>query len=228
MSNPLVPEAYRETARELKEQGWTCEQAGSGHIRWVSPTGETVTSASSPSDRRARLEFVADLRRAGAVIQGRGSTSRDSGQQEEVAERRPEPEPVTPPPEAADLRELVTEARQLLGDLRTERRAIEKLLKDDAAGLVVQEINAWFGKSDIAELVRVTLASIHDAGQKQVDEFAQESGKMLRYVDRTRPDPHTPLACGPRGGLPSPGCRPTGRRHRGDRRGAGAGGGVRA
>ena len=53
----------RKFVRSLKRKGWSWEYHGSGHIRLTSPDGKTVTMASTPSDRRALKNVMADVRR---------------------------------------------------------------------------------------------------------------------------------------------------------------------
>jgi hypothetical protein len=115
MTAPVIPEMFRPAAAQVREQGWVIEATGSDHLRWVSPDGVVVTSASTPSDSRALPRQVSRLRQASAVIDGRGAARPEPG---------PEPEPVTAPVPAAstpgtqaaahaagELRELIREAR---------------------------------------------------------------------------------------------------------------------
>jgi len=50
-------------AREYRRQGWVVEISPGGHMRWRSPGGALVFSASTPSDRRSIANHVARLRR---------------------------------------------------------------------------------------------------------------------------------------------------------------------
>jgi predicted RNA binding protein YcfA (HicA-like mRNA interferase family) len=59
--------ASRSVVDALKAQGWMLTFGGSGHVVARSPTGARVTCAATPSDRRARLNWIADLRRAGFI-----------------------------------------------------------------------------------------------------------------------------------------------------------------
>lgn len=54
-------------ARALaRKRGWRIEQRGSGHLAWFPPDGgRFVITSSTPSDHRAVLNALADLRRAG-------------------------------------------------------------------------------------------------------------------------------------------------------------------
>ncbi len=49
--------------RELLREGWTAE-AGGKHVKIRHPSGWMLTVPGSPSDPRAELNFLADLRRA--------------------------------------------------------------------------------------------------------------------------------------------------------------------
>jgi hypothetical protein len=49
--------------RSLKRQGWKHEQRGNGHILLISPNGQTLTMAATPSDHRALKNVMADVRR---------------------------------------------------------------------------------------------------------------------------------------------------------------------
>jgi hypothetical protein len=60
-----IPEAYRALARTALRLGWTISRHGSGHLRWLSPSGAVITTAGSPSDRRSIRNDRARLRRAG-------------------------------------------------------------------------------------------------------------------------------------------------------------------
>ena len=86
-SRPQIPEQYRSTAAQLADQDWTGPVlTGSGHLAWTSPEGATVVTAATPSDHRGVKEFIADLRRNGAVIDGRSGSRKEE-------EQRPGPVP---------------------------------------------------------------------------------------------------------------------------------------
>jgi hypothetical protein len=193
-----IPEAHADIAAELRGQGWTAEQAGSGHIRSISPDGAVVIASASPSDRRSKQALVMQLRQAGAVIGGRAGT-RGSGQPDD-GERLPRSAPapaVSGPPapaEPAGLRELVSEARlpladlraerreveRLLADLRAERREVERLLAEDAADLIVAEIVRQFAGFDVQAVVTNTMTRLHEANAAELAKF----NKMMAKFDR--------------------------------------------
>jgi hypothetical protein len=59
---------YKKILKEVKRAGWSVTP-GKRHLEIRNPEGRRVaTCASTPSDRRAVLNFRADLRRAGLAI----------------------------------------------------------------------------------------------------------------------------------------------------------------
>lgn len=52
----------------LEQQGWTIERRHNNHLWLVGPSGQRVTSASTPSCYRGLLNLRAKLRREGAVL----------------------------------------------------------------------------------------------------------------------------------------------------------------
>lgn len=65
MSCPRIPEPLRALAQYARHAGWSITHLGSGHLRWRSPDGAVVVTASTPGDRRTALNERARLRRAG-------------------------------------------------------------------------------------------------------------------------------------------------------------------
>lgn len=65
MSVPRVPEPLRAAARLARRRRWRLTLTGSGHLRWESPDGTVVVTASTPSDSRSTRNSRAELRRAG-------------------------------------------------------------------------------------------------------------------------------------------------------------------
>lgn len=53
----------RKLVRQLRREGWAAEFRGSSHILLTHPSGQTLTLASSPSDRRWLANVRADVRR---------------------------------------------------------------------------------------------------------------------------------------------------------------------
>jgi biotin operon repressor len=53
---------------QAKDQGWQIQIKRSGHYKWVSPSGRFVVSSSTPSDRRAVMNIVRDLKRYGFEV----------------------------------------------------------------------------------------------------------------------------------------------------------------
>jgi hypothetical protein len=83
--------------------GYTALPTGSGHIRFVHPSGALVTASSTPGDRRSWLNQRADLRRElrrhGVVVEQRALPSRADKQKARPL-ARPTPTPAAPPPPA--------------------------------------------------------------------------------------------------------------------------------
>lgn len=50
------------------EQGWTVVKTNGGHLKWTSPTGMAIFSASTPSDARAVRNIRSLLRRNGLIV----------------------------------------------------------------------------------------------------------------------------------------------------------------
>lgn len=69
---PVIPPKARKTYGRIAvvaaQQGWTITLTAGGHVRWASPTGAVVFSPTTPSDRRARRNTIARLRRSGLVV----------------------------------------------------------------------------------------------------------------------------------------------------------------
>ena len=66
MSRPRVPEPLRTLARTARRSGWVIAHTGSGHLRWTSPEGAAVITASTPGGgNRSVRNARARLRRAG-------------------------------------------------------------------------------------------------------------------------------------------------------------------
>lgn len=63
-----IPKDVRRLLDQLPD-GWTYAQTKGCHIRVMNPAGRTVaTSAGSSGDKRAILNFRAELRRAGVQV----------------------------------------------------------------------------------------------------------------------------------------------------------------
>lgn len=60
-----LPKEWRDLIAEATRQGWQIELTGSNHLRWRSPEGKPVFSASTPSDHRAIKNIRSMLRRNG-------------------------------------------------------------------------------------------------------------------------------------------------------------------
>jgi hypothetical protein len=63
-----IPPDYRPLAKRARKAGWTITGTRNGHLAWTSPTGRTVFSPSTPSDRRSLANVVGKLRRAGLDV----------------------------------------------------------------------------------------------------------------------------------------------------------------
>lgn len=57
---------------QILGQGWKFEKRKGGHNAVVAPSGQKVFYPSSASDRRALQNFISELRKKGAIVDGRG------------------------------------------------------------------------------------------------------------------------------------------------------------
>lgn len=57
----------RQLLRRIEKQGFTTQNTSGGHLKITSPDGKPIFAASSPSDRRAMKNLIAQLRRLGYV-----------------------------------------------------------------------------------------------------------------------------------------------------------------
>lgn len=60
----------RKIRKRARNQGWTIEITGSGHLKWVPPkkSEDIVFSASTPSDHRALKNLLSRLKKSGLSI----------------------------------------------------------------------------------------------------------------------------------------------------------------
>ena len=58
--------------RSARKQGWDIVQIKSGHLKWVSPVGDIIYSAFTPSDRNAVKQIQRELRLKGFIIIKKG------------------------------------------------------------------------------------------------------------------------------------------------------------
>lgn len=59
----------RELAKIVEKQGWTVIKTKGDHIKWVSPSGQFIISASTPSDRKRFFQHIAkDMARIGYIF----------------------------------------------------------------------------------------------------------------------------------------------------------------
>lgn len=63
-----IPRELRTLAFAATIAGWSITVTGKTHLKWKSPTGAMVVTASTPSDRRTMLNVRGDLRRNGLVV----------------------------------------------------------------------------------------------------------------------------------------------------------------
>lgn len=175
MKAPVIPEMFRSVATQVHDQGWTIE-ATDKHLVWLGPDGARVISSATPSDRRCLLNHKALLRQHGAVIDGRGYVPGDAelaGVQElPQPEERPARPETAGPPEADELRELISEARGLLRDLRQEKKDTSEWLSANIREVVEAEATrlceaalAGMDKRYTAELTRV-INLLEDAAKR--------------------------------------------------------------
>jgi hypothetical protein len=60
---------FKQIVKIAESKGWVVQLTGGGHLKWTSPTGQIVFSASTPSDGRAVKNLVSELRRHGITIE---------------------------------------------------------------------------------------------------------------------------------------------------------------
>lgn len=53
--------------QKAEEQGWKVYYTNSGHLKWVSPSGQSVFTGSTPSDRRVLQNIKRDLKKYGFI-----------------------------------------------------------------------------------------------------------------------------------------------------------------
>lgn len=190
MNSVKIPEQFRSLADQAKDAGWTIEVTDNAHLRWRSPDGKIVISGSSPSDRRSADALTSNLRQAGLVVNGRAST------RQAEPEAAPAP-PVVQPPDQSDqqvpvdtaaqeLRELITEARQVLRDLRQERQAARQLLSDDIKDLVTEEVIASLRPlaKDMRDTCQLVIDRLDGDVTNHVNEFFRTAKRSLDRVYR--------------------------------------------
>ena len=184
MAEVKIPEQFRPLAERLEQQGWSVEATANNHLRWVAPSGAVVVSSSTPSDHRAKQRLTTELRRAGAVIDGRGATREDEEEERPggpaPAAAPSPPPPAEPAPGISELRELVTEARTLLAALKAERKEIARLLDESAHNLVVAEVYRQLDQTDLPGVVH----ALHDANQAQLDDFSGMCARALKAFNQ--------------------------------------------
>jgi len=68
MPKVRIPKELQRIYKIAVKQGWTVEIRHSGHMKWESPAGAPVFTASTPSDPRGIKNHIARLKNAGLVI----------------------------------------------------------------------------------------------------------------------------------------------------------------
>ena len=58
----------RDLLKAARRAGWMIEKRRGGHLKLISPTGEVIFTASTPSDWRGTLNLAAHLRRLGLEV----------------------------------------------------------------------------------------------------------------------------------------------------------------
>lgn len=82
--------------------------------------------------------------------------------------------------EPEGLRELISEVHRATADLKTERREVERLLAEQAHGLIVEEVRLWFDRMAMQEVV----TQFRENAQLRLDQFGHEASGLLRTTDR--------------------------------------------
>ncbi len=163
--------------REKEAAGWMVTPTKSGHLEWRAPnSGNTVISGSTPSDHRALENLKSRLRAAElAVAESEPETSSvtPSPPQPHVVEQAPGLSP-----EAAELKQLIREAHEVLGDLRRERKLSEELLPE----IVYTELVKPDGQ--LYELVKQAVTGFDANGKKSIEEYAAAMGMLLKTAEK--------------------------------------------
>lgn len=69
MSVASIPKELRPLVKLAKRQGWSTEHTRRGHLVFVGPRGvHRIVTGGTPSDRRAKKNLLADLRRCGLEV----------------------------------------------------------------------------------------------------------------------------------------------------------------
>lgn len=92
----------RRIVRLAETHGFVVEETRNNHLRFLSPSGEIIVGAKTPSDPRSHLNLLSQLRRAG--LQDRAPKKKkkkvvivERTPQEPAAPRPPSPSSYTPP-----------------------------------------------------------------------------------------------------------------------------------
>jgi predicted RNA binding protein YcfA (HicA-like mRNA interferase family) len=64
----IVPKEAREAVKQAIKEGWLVVRPRGGHIKMSKAGCRTVFLSASPSDRRAILNFIGDLKREGLWV----------------------------------------------------------------------------------------------------------------------------------------------------------------
>lgn len=65
MKQTLSRKDMRKLIRKAKRRGWAVTLTGKSHLKWQPPEGAFVITPSTPSDGRAAMNMLAELRRHG-------------------------------------------------------------------------------------------------------------------------------------------------------------------
>jgi predicted RNA binding protein YcfA (HicA-like mRNA interferase family) len=60
---------FKQVIKVAESKGWVVCLTKGGHLKWASPSGQIVFSASTPSDGRAVKNLISELRRHGIIIE---------------------------------------------------------------------------------------------------------------------------------------------------------------
>lgn len=79
--------------RELQDlaiaQGWTVRRGKNNHPQFIRPDGRILGTSSTPSDSRAYLNFISDLRKGGLVIPRKGGKPKETSTAFSLEQSRP-------------------------------------------------------------------------------------------------------------------------------------------
>ena len=84
----------------------------------------------------------------------------------------------------ASARQATSELRAALHDLKAERTAVERLIKTDAADLVLDEVTRQLRQIDVRDVVQMVMDGFRTRADDELSEFTKTSNRLLRQAGR--------------------------------------------